>query len=92
MAGGGVKGGVVHGETDEFSYNIINGPRLRSELRGVETKVEQVSVWIDSKSDPLEQAQVSKERAMSPVRRDEESGVEVERLSRVCHEGYWSSH
>ena len=22
MAGGGIKGGVVHGETDEFSYNI----------------------------------------------------------------------
>jgi len=26
MAGGGVKGGVVHGETDEFSYNIIRDP------------------------------------------------------------------
>ena len=26
MAGGGVKGGVVHGETDEFSYNIIKDP------------------------------------------------------------------
>ncbi|MSO21787.1 MAG: DUF1501 domain-containing protein [Acidobacteria bacterium] len=25
-AGGGVKGGVVHGETDEFSYNIIRDP------------------------------------------------------------------
>ena len=23
MAGAGVKGGVVHGETDEFSYNIV---------------------------------------------------------------------
>ncbi len=23
MAGGGVKGGVVHGETDDFSYNIV---------------------------------------------------------------------
>jgi uncharacterized protein (DUF1501 family) len=23
MAGGGIKGGVVHGETDEFSYNIV---------------------------------------------------------------------
>ncbi len=26
MAGGGVKGGVVYGETDEFSYNIIKDP------------------------------------------------------------------
>ncbi len=26
MAGGGVKGGVVHGETDEFSYNITRDP------------------------------------------------------------------
>jgi hypothetical protein len=26
MAGGGVKGGVVHGETDEFSYNIVRDP------------------------------------------------------------------
>ncbi|HAN97641.1 MAG TPA: sulfatase [Planctomycetaceae bacterium] len=23
MAGGGVKGGIVHGETDEFSYNVV---------------------------------------------------------------------
>jgi uncharacterized protein (DUF1501 family) len=23
MAGGGIKGGIVHGETDEFSYNIV---------------------------------------------------------------------
>jgi len=26
MAGGGVKGGAVYGETDEFSYNIIKDP------------------------------------------------------------------
>jgi uncharacterized protein (DUF1501 family) len=26
MAGAGVKGGVVHGETDEFSYNIVKDP------------------------------------------------------------------
>ena len=26
VAGGGVKGGVVHGETDEFSYNITKDP------------------------------------------------------------------
>ena len=26
MAGGGIKGGVVYGETDEFSYNIVNDP------------------------------------------------------------------
>lgn len=26
MAGGGIKGGVVHGETDEFSYNITADP------------------------------------------------------------------
>ena len=26
MAGGGVKGGVVHGETDDYSYNIVRDP------------------------------------------------------------------
>ncbi|MBT5020326.1 MAG: DUF1501 domain-containing protein [Planctomicrobium sp.] len=26
MAGGGIKGGVVHGETDDFSYNITKNP------------------------------------------------------------------
>ena len=26
LAGGGVKGGVVHGETDDFSYNIVKDP------------------------------------------------------------------
>jgi Protein of unknown function (DUF1501) len=26
MAGGGVKGGIVHGETDDFSYNIVKDP------------------------------------------------------------------
>jgi hypothetical protein len=26
MAGGGIKGGVVHGETDDFSYNITHDP------------------------------------------------------------------
>jgi uncharacterized protein (DUF1501 family) len=26
LAGGGVNGGVVHGETDEFSYNVVSDP------------------------------------------------------------------
>jgi hypothetical protein len=26
LAGGGVKGGVVHGETDDFSYNVVENP------------------------------------------------------------------
>src|SRR5919201_2062518 len=26
MAGAGVKGGVVHGETDDFSYNVVKDP------------------------------------------------------------------
>lgn len=26
MAGGGIRGGVTHGETDEFSYNIVKDP------------------------------------------------------------------
>lgn len=26
LAGGGVKGGIVHGETDDFSYNIVSNP------------------------------------------------------------------
>ncbi|MBM3847093.1 MAG: DUF1501 domain-containing protein [Verrucomicrobia bacterium] len=26
LAGGGIKGGTIYGETDEFSYNIVNDP------------------------------------------------------------------
>jgi hypothetical protein len=26
LAGGGIKGGVTHGETDEFGYNILRDP------------------------------------------------------------------
>ena len=26
MAGGGVKGGTIYGETDDFSYNIVENP------------------------------------------------------------------
>jgi hypothetical protein len=26
LAGGGIKGGIVHGETDDFSYNIVDKP------------------------------------------------------------------
>jgi uncharacterized protein (DUF1501 family) len=26
MCGGGIKGGVIHGETDDFSYNIVKEP------------------------------------------------------------------
>ena len=26
LAGGGIKGGVVHGETDDFCYNIVQDP------------------------------------------------------------------
>jgi uncharacterized protein (DUF1501 family) len=26
MAGGGIKGGVVYGETDDFSYNVVANP------------------------------------------------------------------
>ena len=26
MAGAGIQGGVVHGETDDFSYNVIEKP------------------------------------------------------------------
>jgi hypothetical protein len=26
MAGGGIQGGVVHGETDDFSYNVVKDP------------------------------------------------------------------
>ncbi len=26
MAGGGIKGGIVHGQTDDFSYNIVENP------------------------------------------------------------------
>jgi Protein of unknown function (DUF1501) len=26
MAGGGVKGGTIYGETDDFSYNVVENP------------------------------------------------------------------
>jgi uncharacterized protein (DUF1501 family) len=26
MAGGGIKGGLTHGETDDFSYNVVKDP------------------------------------------------------------------
>ncbi|MCB0685213.1 MAG: DUF1501 domain-containing protein, partial [Saprospiraceae bacterium] len=26
MAGGGIKGGIAYGKTDEFSYNIVENP------------------------------------------------------------------
>jgi len=26
MAGAGVKGGIVHGETDDYSYNVVKDP------------------------------------------------------------------
>ena len=26
LAGGGAKGGAIHGETDDFSYNIVKDP------------------------------------------------------------------
>jgi hypothetical protein len=26
MAGGGIQGGLVHGTTDDFSYNIVDNP------------------------------------------------------------------
>jgi hypothetical protein len=26
LAGGGIRGGVVHGETDDFSYNVVDAP------------------------------------------------------------------
>ncbi len=32
MAGGGIKGGIVHGETDDFSYNPVQDPVHLNEL------------------------------------------------------------
>ena len=32
LAGGGVKGGVVHGETDDYSYNIVKDPVSLNDL------------------------------------------------------------
>ena len=26
LAGGGIKGGIIYGETDDFSYNIVEDP------------------------------------------------------------------
>ena len=33
MAGGGIRGGVVHGETDDFSYNVVRAPVHVSDLQ-----------------------------------------------------------
>jgi uncharacterized protein (DUF1501 family) len=32
MAGGGIKGGTVYGETDDFSYNVVKDPVHISEI------------------------------------------------------------
>ena len=32
MAGGGARGGVTHGESDDFSYNIVESPTHVSDL------------------------------------------------------------
>ncbi|MCE9603479.1 MAG: DUF1501 domain-containing protein [Planctomycetia bacterium] len=32
MAGGGIKGGISHGETDDFSYNVVENPVSLNEL------------------------------------------------------------
>ena len=32
MAGGGIERGLVHGETDDFSYNPVQDPAHRNEL------------------------------------------------------------
>ena len=32
MAGGGSKGGVIHGETDDYSYNIVKDPAHINEI------------------------------------------------------------
>ena len=34
MAGGGVRGGVTHGETDDFSYNVVQNPVHIRDLNG----------------------------------------------------------
>jgi len=34
VAGGGMKGGVVHGETDDFSYNVAENPVDVHDLHG----------------------------------------------------------
>ncbi len=32
LAGGGIKGGVSYGETDDFSYNVVNEPAHINDL------------------------------------------------------------
>ncbi len=32
LAGGGIKGGVVYGETDDFSYNVVDKPAHVNDL------------------------------------------------------------
>ncbi len=32
MAGGGIKPGIVYGETDDFSYNIVQATRSTSTI------------------------------------------------------------
>jgi hypothetical protein len=39
MAGGGIKKGIVHGETDDFSYNIVRDPVHVRDLNATILKV-----------------------------------------------------
>ena len=69
MAGGGVKGGTIHGETDDFSYNIVKDPVSVHDLHstvlhclGIDSEKFRVRVQgLDQKLTGVEPAKVVKE-------------------------------
>ncbi len=45
MAGGGVKPGIVHGETDEFSYNVVHNPVHIHEINATILHLMGIDAW-----------------------------------------------
>ena len=45
MAGGGVKPGIVHGETDEFSYNVVHNPVHIHEINATILHLLGIDAW-----------------------------------------------
>ncbi|MBC8244536.1 MAG: DUF1501 domain-containing protein [Verrucomicrobia bacterium] len=45
MAGGGVKPGIVHGETDEFSYNVVHKPVHIHEINATILHLLGIDAW-----------------------------------------------
>ncbi|HIG27881.1 MAG TPA: DUF1501 domain-containing protein, partial [Verrucomicrobiales bacterium] len=49
MAGGGIKPGIVYGETDEFSYNVIKDPVHIHQINATILRLMGIDAWRFSK-------------------------------------------